>query len=69
MLQAIYSAGWLAVLRRIYSMALMITDILLPIMGVARIKSWGGQKWTSEVDDQKHFWFYLYGFKIKGLCI
>jgi len=38
-------------------------------IGVARIKNRCGQRWTNEVNDHKHFWFYLCGFKNKELCI
>ena len=40
------------------------------IIGVARITNWGKpkmDKWNEL--PIKHFWFYLYGFRIKGLCI
>ena len=38
-------------------------------IGVARIKNKGRPKWTSSEWPIKHVLFYLYGFKIKGLCI
>jgi len=38
-------------------------------IGAARIKRWGGQNGQVGELPIKHFWFYLYGFKIKVLCI
>jgi len=37
------------------------------VIGVARMKNWGQPK-MDEWSEWPHFWFYLYGFKIKE-CI